>query len=146
MKKFTKLAAVFAALVLTWACFVACSNGDDDSSSVQALQGLWILEDDNTDGIYIVGNTIYPALFINNINQAFYNKESGLKFSVSENKIKASGEEMPFEINGNGLIMSYKEDEDQYIATYKKITKTTIGISSKEFEQLVNSLFADQYK
>lgn len=37
MKKFTKLAAVFAALVLAWACFVACSNGDEDDSSVFSL-------------------------------------------------------------------------------------------------------------
>lgn len=33
MKKFTKLAAVFAALVLAWACFVACSNSSSDSGS-----------------------------------------------------------------------------------------------------------------
>lgn len=67
MKKFAKLAAVFAALVLALSCFVACSNGDDDSNPPQT--STWTTADGCTltfgDGTYEfdAGDKIYKGTY-----------------------------------------------------------------------------------
>ncbi len=151
MKKFAKLAAVLAALVLVLPCLVACSNGDDDSgsdsASVQALQGLWISEEGW--GNYVVGDTMYEALF-DKSNKKYYYNEDGDKFSVSGNKCIMhyyDGEyDFEFEIKGDTLTVKYYDEDDKKWSTntYKKFTKTPIKMTSKEFDDLGNSLFADE--
>lgn len=135
MKKFAKLVALLAALVLVLSCFVACSNGDDgddaDSASVQALQGLWVGEDDY--GVYCSGNMLYEALFYRTTGQYYYNKDEAIKFSVSGNKIIIEDEEAEFAINGDRLTIKYHdEDTNKFeLEIYKKVAKTAIGISSE---------------
>lgn len=144
MKKFTKLAAVFAALVLAWACFVACSNSSSDSgsngaddsssgsdsgsnpSSVQALQGLWILEN-NEGGIYVV-NKKYYLVDVEENNYSYTEKE-GMDFSVDGNKLIThyEGEEddvSEFAIKDNELTLTYVEKGNPVTDTYKKINAT----------------------
>ncbi|MDE5581775.1 MAG: lipocalin family protein [Treponemataceae bacterium] len=119
MKKFAKLSAVFAALVLALSCFVACSNGDDDSASVQALQGLWIQDDDS--GFYFENNICYYVWLENNI--WYYNSKG--KFSVSGNKIRLYNDEgteydeADFSINGNKLTLKTEGEEDVWIKSNK---------------------------
>lgn len=181
MKKFAKLVAVFAALMLAWACFVACSNGDDDNgansdsnsdsnsgsnsnsnsgsntgtntgsntgsddASVKALQGLWI-EEGSDWGRYFVGDTMYEALFDKKAEKYYY-CEDGDKFSVSGTKIITyyyeednEREEVEyFEINRDTLILKCQNETE----TYKKIAKAPSQLSSKDFNKLGDSLFAD---
>ena len=119
MKKFAKLSAVFAALVLALSCFVACSNGDDDSASVHALQGLWIQDDDS--GFYFENNICYYVWLENNI---WYYDSKG-KFSVSGNKIRLYNDEgteydeADFSINGNKLTLKIEGEEDVWIKSNK---------------------------
>lgn len=140
MKKFAKLVAVFAALVLAWACFVACSNsssdsgsnGADDSSSnsgsttisVQALQGLWI-EDGATEGWWIQGNKLYPA---EKKSGKYIYADDPLDFSISGNTINYAIEnearEMQAEIKGDTLTVKYNEGGKNYTDVYKKINDT----------------------
>lgn len=149
MKKFAKLSAVFAALVLALSCFVACSNGDDDSVSVQALQGLWIYEG---EGAYIVGDTFYEALLNKNDGKYYYCKE-GTKFSVSGNKITMyydEGEyyETDIKINGDKLTMKYYDEDNKSWEemTYKKIAETPTEVSQDEFDKLDDSSSAGSEK
>ncbi|MDE5776319.1 MAG: lipocalin family protein [Treponemataceae bacterium] len=151
MKKFAKLSAVFAALVLVLSCFVACSNGDDDSASVQALQGLWIYEDD-VYGFYIAGNTLYYAILDN--TTWYYDKEEADKFSVSGNKItlhyydedKYYEDVSYFEINGDTLILKHYDEKDGSLDTdiLKKSAEKPKGISSKQFDEIYNRLNTNQ--
>lgn len=159
MKKFAKLVAVFAALMLAWACFVACSNGDDDNgpddASVKALQGLWI-EEGYDWGFYFVGDTVYEALFDKKAEKYYY-CEDGDKFSVSGTKIimyyydeedNECEEEGYFETNGDTLTLKYEyKDEDDSLKTetetYKKNTEKPLPLSSEDFNKLGDSLFAD---
>lgn len=182
MKKFAKLVAVFAALMLAWACFVACSNGDDDNgtnsdsnsdsnsgsnsnsnsgsntgtnagsntgsdtASVKALQGLWI-EEGSDWGRYFVDDTVYEALFDEKTKKYYY-CEDGNKFSVSGTKIimyyydeeDNEREEVEyFEINRDTLILKCQNETE----TYKKNTEKPLPLSSKDFNKLGDSLFAD---
>lgn len=155
MKKFAKLVAVFAALMLAWACFVACSNGDDDNgpddASVKALQGLWIYEDD-VYGFYIAGNTLYYAILDD--NTWYYDREYYDKFSVSGNKFTASyydeGEYSEnvsyFEINGDTLTLKHYDEKDGSLDTdiLKKSAENPKGISTKEFEEIDNKLHSNE--
>ena len=151
MKKFAKLSAVFAALVLALSCFVACSNGDDDSASVQALQGLWIYEDD-VYGFYIAGNTLYYAILDN--TTWCYDKEEADKFSVSGNKITLHFYDEDeyyedvsyFEINGDTLIFKHYDEKDGSLDTdiLKKSAEKPKGISSEEFNKIDNRLHPNQ--
>lgn len=152
MKKFAKLVAVFAALMLAWACFVACSNGDDDNgsddASVKALQGLWI-EEGYDEGVYIVSNTLYDVLVKD--GKYYYDKDDSSKFSVSGNKITTyyhdDEGEADFEINGDTLILKIlyvsEGEEELEKFTYKRITGNPIPLSSEDFNKLDDSLFAD---
>ena len=153
MKKFEKLVAVFAALMLAWACFVACSNGDDDNgsddASVKALQGLWIYEDD-FDGYYIEGNTLYYAILDD--KTWCYDEEDYDQFFVSGNKFTISyyddgkhyEDESDFEINGDTLILKYYDEEGSRCTdTLKKSTEKPKGISTKKFDEIWNSLSGD---
>lgn len=154
MKKFAKLVAVFAALMLAWACFVACSNGDDDNgsddASVKALQGLWI-EEGSDWGLYFVGDTVYEALFDKKAKKYYY-CEDGDKFFVSGNKIITyyyeednEREEVEyFEINRDTLTLKYYGDGEKWeTETYKKMQKTPSPLSSEDFNKLGDSLFAN---
>ena len=155
MKKFEKLVAVFAALMLAWACFVACSNGDDDNgsddASVKALQGLWI-EEGYDWGFYFVGDTVYEALFDKKAEKYYY-CEDGDKFSVSGTKIimyyydeedNECEEEGYFETNGDTLTLKYYGDGEKWeTETYKKMQKTPSPLSSEDFNKLGDSLFAN---
>ena len=152
MKKFAKLVAVFAALMLAWACFVACSNGDDDNgsddASVKALQGLWI-EEGYDEGVYIVSNTLYDVIVKD--GKYYYDKDDSSKFSVSGNKITTyyydDEGEADFEINGDTLILKIlyvsEGEEELEKFTYKRITGNPIPLSSEDFNKLGDSLFAD---
>lgn len=148
MKKFTKLAAVFAALVLAWACFVACSNsssdsgsnGADDSSSnsgsdsgsnsgsttisVQALQGLWLDKNENGgEGWWIKDNILYPAIMRN--GKYIYEEDEPSEFSISGNTINCSinGFSVKIEpkINGDTLTLKYTYNGEEDEEVLKKI-------------------------
>lgn len=143
------MAAVFAALVLAWACFVACSNSSSDSGSngaaVQALQGLWI--DKEGDGFYFVGNICYDALYYKN----YYYCIEGEEFSISGNKLRIQDykdvDEYDFTINGNTLNIKYYNynyingslwNTETEIVAYKKVANLMpIGIPQKEFITLL---------
>lgn len=132
------MVAVFAALVLAWACFVACSNsssdsgsnGADDSSSnsgsdsgsnsgsttisVQALQGLWIEKEQGQGGIYVV-NEKYYLVEVEGNNYSYTEKE-GMAFSVDGNKLITHYEDeeddvVEFAIKGNELSLTYVAEE-----------------------------------
>lgn len=71
MKKFVKLAAVLAALVLALSCFVACSNGDDDDDDSPSVSK-WVTEDgekltvkgeDSGSYILVSGNNTFEGTF-----------------------------------------------------------------------------------
>lgn len=144
------MVAVFAALVLAWACFVACSNsssdsgsnGADDSSSnsgsdsgsnsgsttisVQALQGLWLDKNENGgEGWWIQGNKLYPA---EKKSGKYIYADDPLDFSISGNTINYAIEnearEMQAEIKGDTLTVKYNEDGKNYTDVYKKINDT----------------------
>lgn len=152
MKKFAKLSAVFAALVLALSCFVACSNGDDDSASVQALQGLWIDEKtdkNDIDGMYILNNTMY---YVCSEGEKYYYDEEGEKFSISGNQIIPQSEDNDdiifFEINSDDtLTITYEyPDKDtgnknKEVSKYYKKNTVPIKLSSEEFE---NKFFKDK--
>lgn len=156
MKKFAKLVAVFAALMLAWACFVACSNGDDDNgsddASVKALQGLWIYEKD-VCGQYLEGDTFYHAILDG--KTWCYDKDDYDKFSVSGNKITVSYYdeeddkyhvylEADFEINGDTLTLKYYDEEgSRRTNTLKKSTEKPKGIQTEKFDEIYDSLSGD---
>lgn len=136
MKKFTKLAAVFAALVLAWACFVACSNGDDDSSSdsgsnpsstsisVEALQGLWLDDDkDGSEGWWIQGNILYPAK--KKDGKYIYEEDDPSEFSISGNTISFSTNDISvkaeLKIDGDTVTFKYNFDGEEDEEVLKKI-------------------------
>lgn len=138
MKKFAKLSAVFAALVLVLSCFVACSNGDDDSASVQALQGLWIDENadkNDIDGMYILNNTVYMVC---SEDEKYYYDEEGDKFSISGNQILSENNDdiIFFEINGDKLTITSKDKKtgEDDVSKYNKKNTVPIKLSSKKFE------------
>lgn len=163
MKKFTKLAAVFAALVLAWACFVACSNGDEDSSSdsgstsisVEALQGLWLDENavkNDIDGMYIIGNTMYRVCLE---GEKYYYNEEGEKFSISGNQIISQSEEddddeiIFFEINGDTLTITseYKDsktgEKKRHVSKYNKTNTVPTKLTDEAF---MNKFFPEQHQ
>ncbi|MDE7291791.1 MAG: hypothetical protein K2N58_07070 [Treponemataceae bacterium] len=145
MKKFKKLAAVLAALVLALSCFVACSNGDDGSStstsssnstSSTALQGLWIIDENEPEsyGYYFIGNTRYSVISIS--GKYYCIEDSKVNFSVSGDKIVVEIEgqtyEASFTINGNTATISTAGTSK----IWKKVDTIPIKITESEFENL----------
>lgn len=142
MKKFMKLAAVFAALVLALSCFVACSSDDDDGDD-SALAGLWIEEDDDFgEGFYVVGNKMYDAYYIN--GKYYYVAENPSEFTVNENEITfryedGYTEKCTFEIIGDTSTIIWSES-DVFIS--KKVNKKPIKVNSyEELEEMFEHLF-----
>ena len=86
MKKFAKLAAVLAALMLALSCFVACSSGDDDDDDddggPSVLEGYWATESAIKSGYYFVGNKMYR------VNAGYYYESQGIEFSISGDTVK----------------------------------------------------------
>ncbi len=154
MKRFTKLAAVFAALMLSLACFVACSNGDDSSSaptggsastgnsgsggSATVLEGLWI-SDDFYGGYYFVGNKVYSA-YRSEIDGRYYYNTEGREFAIFGNQFIDDGQTLDFTISGNTLFTKMEVNTDygltSEITSFKKIEKTPTGVSAKEFDAI----------
>ena len=140
MKKFVKLAAVFAALVLALSCFVSCSSDDDDDESV--LAGLWIYEEDGYGyGYYVVGNKMFPAYHEG--DKYYYIEEEAAEFTVSGNEITVKFEtdggqqytgKAIFAISGNKLTLTYYDDdgtEDDTVVV-EKVNKKPTKVSTWE--------------
>ena len=165
MKKFAKLTAVFTALVLALSCFVACSNGDDDSDSaaVKSLQGLWSFKrsyyesNDETyepskeyeQGFYFSGNMVYA--FIGQDGKYYYDDE-GYKFSVSGNTLVIHFEdeedddkwEADFEINGDTLTL-YTVDKKvgKEVEIYKKVNSTPTKTTYEKLKEMFPYIFGE---
>lgn len=160
MKKFAKLAAVFAALVLTLSCFVACSNGNedskspgsdkdkptvsgtttpsdsDDNKSVKALQGLWIYEEESYIwGWYFVNNTMYLVQYVDGTYYCI--EDQPMSFSVSGNKIIVDEEddELSFTINGKTMNFTMPDGKSFIM---KKVNVTPTKITYSDLEELDN--------
>lgn len=139
MKKFKKLAAVFAALVLALSCFVACSNGDDGGSggggnggsteapSLQEVAGKSIAG-------YTTPETKTQAG--NNVSDMLYLLEGG-KFELYKNL--SYGEYSGFALfakgsySGNILTdgkLTFKIEEEVDTASLTENEKTMLGLSS----------------
>lgn len=143
MKKFVKLTAVFAALVLALSCFVACSSDDDDES---VLAGLWIDEDGY--GLYIVGNKMCEAYHEG--DKYYYIEEYAIEFTVSGNEITAKfetdegqqyTEKAIFKISGNKLTLTYYDDDgtkDDTVVAEKVNKKPTKVSTWKELQELLD--------
>lgn len=136
MKKFVKLAAVFAALVLALSCFVACSSDDGDDES--ALEGLWYY--DEGEGSYVVGNKMYSVFYVN--GEYYYIEDDATEFTVSGNEITwkyedGYTEKSSFEISGNKLTVTYYyEDGEEDKVTLTKVNEKPKKLSWKELEEL----------
>lgn len=137
MKRFVKLAAVFAVLMLALACFVACSSGDDSSStgSPAVLEGLWVIDDDDEkNGYYFKGNTLYPSCYAN--RKYYYIEDYKESFFVSGNKIVAYHDEgideLPFTIRGNTMTLIISNES----FTLKKVDRIPTKITSSEFDNM----------
>ena len=165
MKKFAKLTAVFTALVLALSCFVACSNGDDDSDSaaVQSLQGLWSFKgayyesndetyepsEDYEEGFYFSVNMVYE--FIGQDGKYYYDDE-GYKFSVSGNTLVIHFEdeedddkwEADFEINSDTLTL-YTVDKKvgKEVEIYKKVNSTPTKTTYEKLKEMFPQIFGE---
>lgn len=157
MKRFTKLAAVFAALMLALACFVACSNGDDSSStstggsastgnsgsggSATVLEGLWVIDefidnDDEKNGCYFKGNSMYTIGYAH--GKYYCIEDSKMSFSVSGNKIvvvdDGETDELLFTISGNTMTIIMP---DKQSCTMEKVEVIPTKITTSDFENLL---------
>ncbi|MBD5439292.1 MAG: hypothetical protein HDR37_12160 [Treponema sp.] len=116
MKKFAKLAAVLAALMLALSCFVACSSGDDDDDDdggPSVLEGYWATGSAIKDGYYFVGNKMYR------VNAGYYYESQGIEFSISGDTVKLEGKDyFSFSISEDGETLT--TESNGFKNTYKK--------------------------
>lgn len=157
MKKFAKLAAVFAALVLTLSCFVACSNGADTSdvgnqgsggsgnggstgaSSLQEVAGKSIAGYTTAETKTRAGNKVSDMLYL----------LEGGKFELYKNL--SYGDYSGFALfakgsySGNILTdgkLTFKIEEEVNTASLTENEKTMLGLSSSSAKSARSALAA----
>lgn len=123
MKKFMKLAAVFAALVLALSCFVACSNNSDSDEDASKVIAGYTTSETTTDA----GNKVSDMLYL----------IEGGKFELYKNL--SYGEYSGFALFAKGSYsgnilengsLTFKIEEEVDASSLTGDEKTMLGISS----------------
>ncbi len=134
MKKFAKLAAVLAALVLALSCFVACSSGDDDDGdSPSNPSNPSINPFANTEWVYVTisGNT---QIVSNNYTISFETDTVKYHDTTLDYSCKSNGD------GSYTATLKYAKGEDVFTFT--------IDDADAEIAKLysVGSTYPQQYK
>ena len=126
MKHLSKLAAIFAALVLACA-FVGCSDSSDDSTSTAAYVGTYECSFSSEDGV--------------NVSMTLVTKDDGT-FTMTQAVTYSGGSESEtitgtYKVSGTTVTISY-EDEDE------GGTVSLTGTTSDNWKTIVVEIPADE--